>query len=651
MSALHELARQAGIAVTWRDVNGTARTVSDESVHAVLAALGIPAETASDIEESRLRLSNDAGLPPLVTADVGAGIVLDVPPGAYRITLEDGTVRAGHASASDAGAHIPAIDASGYHLLEIADAHCIIANAPSRAYDIADIAGPEKKLWGLTAQLYALRRHGDAGIGDFGALAEFARAAAQLGADAVAVSPVHALFSADVTRYGPYAPSNRAALNVLHIAETVPGTVDGGLINWPAAAAAKLKLLRAQFDAAHDASGLQQFRKASGTGLETHAIFEALSAALMAANPAARDWRFWPAGYQHPDTPQMAQFVAENTREIAFHAWLQWRADDDLRQAQRAARDAGAKIGLIADLAVGTDPAGSHGWSRQRQVLQGLEIGAPPDLINREGQGWGITAFSPHGLRSSGFGAFIEMLRHALRHAGGVRIDHVMGLARLWVIPTGFRSTEGAYLTMPMTDLIRLVKLESQRHQAIILGEDLGTLPHGYADILDRAGIAGLRVMWFERDGAQFRPPAHWTASAVAMTTTHDLPTVAGWWRGRDIEWRESLKMQGEAAEERAQDRAHLWSAFRESGATQAAQPAVDDPEAVTYAACAHLGKAACGLALLPIEDALSLPEQPNLPGTVDQHPNWRRRLPGDAAEIFGREDVQARLRVLAAGR
>ncbi len=525
-----------------------------------------------------------------------------------------------------------------------------IAAAPDRAYTLEDAAGG-RKLWGLTLQLYALRRKHDGGIGDFAALEDFARRAARAGADAIGISPVHAQFSANIARHSPYAPSNRAALNVLHIAQDTQAPDEEALIDWPLAAAAKLKSLRETFDNSHDHEALAKFRAGSGAGLERHAIFEALAATLTQGNPAAHDWRNWPAAYQHPDNPAIARFVEDDAHEIAFHAWLQYRADQGLAAAQQAARRAGAKIGLIADLAVGADRAGSHSWSRQDEVLKGLEIGAPPDFINREGQSWGITAFSPRGLRNSGFTAFIEMLRHSLAHAGGVRIDHVMGLARLWVIPTGFASAQGAYLAMPAQDLMRLIILESQRHKAVILGEDLGTLPLGFGPRLNKAGIAGLRVMWFEREGQKFIPPKSWTPTAVAMTTTHDLPTVAGWWEGRDIAWRQQLHMAGDSQAERAADRTALWAAFQASGATAAPEPEPADGDSVTYVAASHLGRAACTLALLPVEDALSLPEQPNLPGTIDEHPNWRRRLPGDAEALFSREDFQARLAALAAAR
>jgi 4-alpha-glucanotransferase len=336
-----------------------------------------------------------------------------------------------------------------------------------------------------------------------------------------------------------------------------------------------------------------------------------------------------------------------HAHEVKFHAWLQFRADRELRAAHQAARESGMRIGLIADLAVGADHAGSQSWSYRNEVLRGVEIGAPPDAINREGQSWGITALSPYGLRRSGYAAFIEMLRHALRHAGGVRIDHIMGLTRLWVIPLGAPSKDGAYLKLPATDLLRLVALESHRHRAVIIGEDLGTLPEGFQDLLNHVGIGGLRVMWFERTGSHFNPPSTWTPTAVAMTTTHDLPTVAGWWLGRDIEWRERLHMAGDSAEQREADRAELWTAFRASGATQAPIPPPEAAAQAVDAACAHIGLAACALTLVPIEDALALPEQPNLPGTHDEHPNWRRRLPASVDALMNQPDVTARLAAL----
>jgi len=642
---LHALADAAGVEVHWRDVDGVDHMVHDDSLRAVLAALGFPAENAEQIQSSQAALRHQAetALHPLITADPGTPIPLNGMAGPYQITLESGRVLTGFAEPGhDGRPELPPLHETGYHQLEFNNTLTTIAVAPPRAYTLED-AAQGAKLWGLAVQLYALRQDGDGGIGDFAALASFAKAAATHGADALAISPVHALFSADMSRFSPYSPSNRALLNVLHINE--PTTAESGdLVDWPAAGAAKLQALRKAFENFHGQQALDQFRQEGGDRITRHAIFEALQASLVPHDPAAMDWRNWPEAYRDPNNPAVLRFFEENAHEVSFHTYLQYRADNDLQAAQRAARDAGMRIGLIADLAVGADHGGSQAWSYQDQVLRGLELGAPPDAINRAGQSWGITAFSPHGLRKSGFTAFLEMLRQAMRNAGGVRIDHVMGLARLWVIPIGMRSPQGAYLRMPVQDLMRLVALESQRHQAVIIGEDLGTLPDGFYDRLNGAGIAGLRVMWFERHFSHFYPPAHWTRTAVAMTTTHDLPTVAGWWQGTDIAWRKELGMEGDDAAKRAEDRAALWSAFQESGATQAPIPPIDKPGAAVDAACSHLGLAACTLALLPIEDALALPEQPNFPGTTDQHPNWRRRLTAPAEILINAPEAAARL-------
>ena len=655
MNALHELARAAGLQSSWRDFSGAEQIVSEDSLRAVLAALGVPAGTENDIRDSlamlRAETAQFSAPPPLITATAGEPILVPGPPGRFRLTLETGETIEGMAEAQPAGVALPPVQQPGYHQLELGAATIILAVAPPRAYTLED-AAQGAKLWGLTVQLYALRRAHDGGIGDFSALAEFCSQAARRGADAIGISPVHALFAADLTRFSPYAPSNRAALNALHIAHDGAAPDDAPLIDWPRAAAAKLAALREVFERLYSPELAAKIDAELGPEQKRHALFEALMEQLSHGNPAALDWRNWPAAYQHPDNPEVARFAQEQDQRIGFHAWLQWRADQELGAAQAAARAAGAKIGLIADLAVGTDPAGSHSWSRPDEVLKGLEIGAPPDLVNREGQSWGITAFSPRGLRHSGFSAFIDMLRHALRHAGGVRIDHVMGLTRLWLVPQGLPSAQGAYLTMPADDLMRLVALESHRHKAVILGEDLGTLPPGFGAKLDRAGIAGLRVMWFERDGAKFTAPQSWTASAVAMTTTHDLPTMAGWWEGTDIEWRAKLGMSGDAPAQRDADRHALWSAFIASGAaTSPPPPPPQDGAAAASAAAAHLGRAACTLALLPVEDALSLTEQPNLPGTTNGHPNWRRRLPGDAGTLFSRADFCQRLAGLADAR
>ncbi|WP_347328211.1 4-alpha-glucanotransferase, partial [Ralstonia pseudosolanacearum] len=222
-------------------------------------------------------------------------------------------------------------------------------------------------------------------------------------------------------------------------------------------------------------------------------------------------------------------FARDHPDAVDFHRFLQWAAARQLAAAQRAAEDAGMAIGLIADLAVGTDGAGSHAWSRQQDLLIGLTVGAPPDVFNAQGQSWGLTTFSPRAMRTQGFAAFLEMLRAVMAVPGGVRIDHVLGLMRLWVIPDGARALDGVYLRYPLRDLLRLIALESWRNRCIVIGEDLGTVPAGLRAQLADAGLLGMRILWFERDDARpeapFRPPQAWSPASVAMTSTHDLPT------------------------------------------------------------------------------------------------------------------------------
>ena len=669
--ALRDLAEAAGIATEWRDVHGQTRTVTPEVQRAVLDALGLPRDTGA----ARAMLADQAArVPPLLTLTCGADgtAVPGARPGhTFRLDLEDGSHREGRLEQGWNGeARLPALDVPGYHRLTLDAGHVTVAAAPPRCFSLREAgaeghqgAGP----WGLAVQIPSLRRRGDLGIGDFGGVAEFARALARRGAAALAISPAHALFSADPSKFGPYAPSSRLFLNVLLAdPEAALGPLpdlrgeaeDAALIDWPAAAGRKLDRLRGLFDLAADHPDFVAFRSDAGPALEDHARFEALHAHLFGRDPALWHWRDWPEELRSPDSPGVMRFSRDNPREVAFHAFCQWLADASRGAAQRAAREADMPIGLVADLAVGTDGGGSHAWSRQREILRDLAVGAPPDIFSPLGQDWGLTAFSPLEMRAGGFTAFIELLRAAFRHAGGVRVDHAMGLERLWVVPQGASPAEGAYLHYPVDDLLRLLALESHRHRAIVIGEDLGTLPHGFHGRMERAGILGMRVMWFEQEqDGSFRPPQAWSHEAVAMTTTHDLPTVAGWWRGRDIDWRERLSLfpSPETApaerEQRKRDRAGLWRAMLESGAATGDQPAEEDPAPVVEAAPAHLGRAACALVMLPVEDMLGLEEQPNLPGTTEGHPNWCRRLPGDAATLPDEPGVAQRLQALALAR
>jgi 4-alpha-glucanotransferase len=636
-TALHDLARAAGISVHWQDYLGRPSTVSAASLRAVLSAIGYAANSPADIAASREHLLHTERKPPaLVTATAGQPVRWPGATGTAVLHLEDGTTRnVTLAAARNGYVRMRAPDEPGYHRLQCNDTEVTLAVAPLSALTVTDVAphgASRARAWGVAVQLYALNSGGD--FGDFDDLAQFCRELAGYGADAVAISPTHALFSADRNCFAPYGPSTRLFLNPLYIGMPRAQTGTGpALIDWPAAAVRKSAALHDEYQAFRatgtDRPAFERFVTAGGAALLAHARFEFLDARFRPQG--FTHWRDWPQGYTDANEAGTTALSAADP-EIEFFLYLQWRAGNALAAAQQAARDAGMRIGLIADLAVGMDGAGSHAWSRPQDLLTGLSIGAPPDLLAPQGQSWGLTGFSPAALRATGYAPFLATLRAALRHCGGVRIDHAIGLQRLWVTPEGRPASEGAYLAYPFADLMRLIGLESYRKRAIVIGEDLGTVPPGFRAKTTRAGISGMRVLWFERTASgNFRAPAQWDRTCVAMTTTHDLPTVAGWWRGRDIAWRARIDSAPEVPHERqarASDRTKLWQSMVKSGAARDQEPPPENPGPAVAAALNHVAGSACDLALIAIEDIVGLDEQPNLPGTTDQHPNWRRRLP-----------------------
>ena len=650
-TAINDLATAAGLLVDWEDAAGETKTVAPDNLRAILSAMTLPADTPADIESSRSRLQSMAETPPtLLVADVDQRITL---PGAkakvVRLRLESGEA----ADLPVDGGSVVAPNAPGYHQLELDDGAIGFAVAPLKAFTVQD-AAPGRSVWGATVQLYALNEVPPRPFGDFGALARFAAAAAKRGADALAISPIHALFLADAGRYSPYAPSTRLFLNGFFAPTDEPGaSAPSDLIDWPEALLEKRAALRQAFSSSGgQRDEFEAFRRGVSQDLKNHAIFEALHARFFEQS-GALGWPDWPAEFQNVDSLAVAAFANEHADEVAFHLFVQWRAEKGLTSAQAAARDGGMAIGLIADLAVGMDAGGSHAWSRRDDLLNGLSVGAPPDLYQPKGQDWGLATFSPLSLKANGYAPFIATLRAAMQHAGGVRIDHAMGLRRLWLTPHGSEAKDGAYLTYPFEDMLRLIKLESYRNRAVVLAEDLGTVPKGFREDLDKAGVMGMRVLWFEQEGGGFIPPDQWSASAAAMTSTHDLPTVAGWWRGADLDWRTKLADTSDPVQiekdqaERSQEREALWNACSKVGPTAGAAPDPDQPARAVDAAVAFVGSAACQLALVQIEDLIGTADQANLPGVTLGHPNWRRRLPASGDALFDRPEVRARIEAL----
>lgn len=658
VTPLHELAAGAGLQIDWLDAYGQAQRVSDDSLRQVLGALGLPADTDRAIAESIARQHERRGGPNFLSVDLGAPVELPFVDDAVafaELVREDGSTTRLPAERTTAGTRLPPIDRPGYHRLHLGQREIQLAVSPLSCVKVADIAA-DRRLWGAAVQIPALRDERPQAFGDFAAVGAAARAFAGAGADALAISPVHALFPGDASRFSPYGPSSRLFLNILFgdpgvIGQPGPAAQPGELIDWKVAVPERLALLRQAF---HDrAEGVKNavaaFRDGGGEALQRHATFDALYVHF--ADGGASGWQDWPSAYRDPFSDEVAEFASHHRAEVEFFIFAQWLARTSLAAAQQAAVEAGMAVGLMSDLAVGMDGGGSHAWSRRDELLTGLTIGAPPDLLGPDGQNWGLTGFSPMALRRTGFAGFVATLRAALDHAGGIRIDHVLGLRRLWVIPQGASSAEGVYLTYPFEDLLRLVAIESVRAQALAIGEDLGTVPDGLRLPLSARGIMGMRVLWFERDAdGGFIPPARWPREAVAMTSTHDLPTVAGWWSERDIDLRSSLGRGADAAAEaaararRAADRERLWHAFTASSATTENQPPREQARAVVDAAIEHVGASPSALAILPAEDLFALTEQPNVPGTIDEHPNWRRRMPDRTDRLLARPAVAARV-------
>lgn len=661
MTPLHRLATAAGLQIDWEDAAGRPQRVADEALRTVLTALGYPAEDDSALASSYDRCIETGRNASFLSGDIGRPILLpkdcDAPIGPVEIRLESGATKQARIGRTRDGLMLSPIDVIGYHDVNIGDCDIRLAIAPARCLGPADLAGRARP-WGVAVQTPSLRDDRHCPFGDFATLAATAKAFAAAGADALAISPAHALFPADATRYSPYAPSSRLFLNVLFgdpalVGCPVPPLAQASpeLIDWEQAIPQRMAALRDGFDQRSDnvRQAVAIWRSEQGEELERHAIFDALSAHHFA--DGARGWQDWPSAFHHPASDAVARFAVENRDEVEFYVFAQWLASASLDAAQQAARDAGMGIGLIADLAVGMDGGGSHAWSQRDDLLTGLTVGAPPDLLGPRGQNWGLTGFSPAALRRTGFAAFIATLRAALRHSGGVRIDHILGLARLWVIPHGQSPADGAYLTYPLEDMLRILAIESHRARAIVIGEDLGTVPDGLRPLLRQRGVLGMRVLWFERDDdGGFVAPARWERSAVAMTGTHDLVTVAGWWRAGDIAWNrklgrspDSIEMEDEMTE-RQQDREALWVAMAASKAANGPAPDADEPQAVVDAGLRHVAASPCALAILPLEDIAGLIEQPNLPGTIDEHPNWRRRMEASTDDLLQQPEIARRL-------
>jgi len=569
------------------------------------------------------------------------------------------------AAAVGLGYHHFELDAGGEH------ATMTLIVAPPRCYEPEAFANGGR-VWGLAVQLYSVRSRRNWGIGDFTDLARLAEFVAGNGAAIVALNPLHALSSVAPQHASPYNPSSRLFGNPLYIdVEAVPEYArsaaaqrvvtsgdtqdklrwmrDGELVGYRVTSAGKRYVLEQMYNAfchVHRGHGderdraFETYLASGGEALRRHALFEAIAWKLHGDGVAAAgDWRRWPAGLRDVHGTDVAAFAEANAERVEFHAWLQWQFDSQLDLAAARAKAAGMRIGFAGDLAVGVDPGGSECWSDPSLYATAAAVGAPPDLYNTEGQNWGLPPMIPAQLRDAAYAPFIATLRRNMRAAGALRIDHVMGLLRLYWIPTGAPADAGAYVRYPLDDLLGILALESQRNHCVVIGEDLGTVPDEVRAGLARVGALSSQPLYFAHDeNGEFKPPSAFPRDAAVSVGTHDLATLKGFWVGADIDAREALAAIPQPEQRYAQNvertgaRRQLLQALQREGLL----PQGIDPYHAAHgewspelalALLRYLARTSSKILLVAMEDLFGQREQVNLPGTVDELPNWRRKL------------------------
>ena len=534
------------------------------------------------------------------------------------------------------------------------------------------------RIWGLSIQLYGLRSARNWGVGDFGDLAELLEwAGDDLGAGIIGLSPLHQLKNRRPYHISPYSPDSRLYLNGLYLdIERIPEFSESAAaqrmveepgfqarldavrmsawVDYDRIWAMKQEVLRmlfATFLERHAAEwegefqprtergrAFQRYREDGGHRLELFAVFQSLAEELHRTRPPSWVWWEWPTCYRHPAAPEVETFRTTHRRQILFHQYLQWVTEEQLGKLVDRTLVLGLPIGLYLDFALGSERSGSDVWMFQDQLALEADTGAPPDAFTPAGQNWGFPPVNPHRLREGGYRMFVELIRRTLKLGGALRIDHVMCLFRLFWIPRGLPASAGAYVSYPVEDLLGILALESVRHRSVVIGEDLGTVPTSVRDRLAAAGVLSYRVLYFERlANGTWKPPAAFPAQALAVVNTSDLPTLAGYWGGRDIQVRADLEVlpteqaRVRSSEQRERDKLSLMEALRAEGLVpqewieEAAWSGPMTPD-LCQAVHAFVARTPCWIVLAALDDVVGEQEQTNVPGTIDQYPNWSRK-------------------------
>ncbi|MTD14861.1 4-alpha-glucanotransferase [Nakamurella sp. YIM 132087] len=686
---LSGLAAEFGIATEFWDWQGEHRTVSDATVTAVLGALGVDASSPesaaaslsarADAERRRMlpvclvvREHTTVSFPVHVTHGDPASVWVELEGGGYRNDLQqlDNFSPPVHLDGRDIGEATFAIPPGlpmGYHRLKAwsngAEATCALIVTPEK------LAPPPRlgqgRAWGVATQIYSVRSEQSWGLGDLTDLTDLAGwAGAEHGAGFVLINPLHAAEPVAPMEPSPYLPTSRRFVNPVYLRpERIPefaglptaarAVVDDLLATlrrdlagldrldrdlvWAAKSRA-LALVHGVPRTAGREIAYTAYRTREGQGLVDFATWCAL------AEVHGNDWRVWPADLRTPGSPAVQQFREAHPTEVDFHSWLQWVVDEQLAAAQSAALRSGMSLGVMTDLAVGVNPAGADTWRLHDVFAAGVTVGAPPDAYNQNGQDWTQPPWRPDRLAELQFAPFRDMVRAALRSAGGLRVDHIIGLFRLWWIPEGAGPTEGTYVRYDHEALIGILALEAARAGALVVGEDLGTVEPWVREFLTARGILGTSILWFEFEfdagGGPLRPE-WWRESCLASVTTHDLPPTAGYLAGDHVRLRQELglltrTLAEELAADAAEQRAWL-DELRSRGALTGNDP---DTEQTVLALHRYLTWTPSKLLAVALTDLVGDRRTQNQPGTVDEYPNWRVPLTGPDGSPLGLEDV-----------
>jgi len=712
--ALGRLAQAAGIEARYWDIHGALHETSPGTVRALLGALGTAAQTQADVETGLNRFAEEewrTALPPVIVAremgDIDLPIRLPADDGAktirWTVHLETGGTRTGECDLAalpveamgrrgDVSIALRKLRLAplplGYHDLHLAageEARARLIVAPERCHLPPKFSS--RKCWGLAAQLYALKSADDWGIGDFGLLRALIDRLAACGADALGLNPLHALFLNEPEHVSPYAPNSRLFRNPLYLDVTAaPGFAESGearalvesaqvarllrraraaeFVDYKTVAAVKLAVLDclySSFAASHDSDGrwaeFRAFMERSGRNLDRFATFQMLSEHF-----GTHDWPRWPAACRDPDSDLVADLRARHSDRVLFFKYLQWLCEQQISATSELARQRGMAVGLYNDLAVSVDASSADHWAHQSLFVGGARVGAPPDPFNEGGQEWGVVPLNPAALRAAAYEPFIALLRANMRHTGALRIDHVMGWQRLFLIPNGAKPAAGAYVGYPLEDLLAIAALESQRHRCALIGEDLGTVPTGFRERMAAANVLSCRIFAFEREHGRFRRPGEYPPLAAVAAATHDIATLSGFWNGCDIAAKaelgqfKSAEQEAEASAERMADKRQLLQALAEEallpeGVSPAEAESVAWSEALALAVHAYLARSPSLLFLAQLDDLALQAHQANLPGSTTQYPNWRRRQARTIDDLFTDTVVQKELTTIAAER